>query len=370
MSWLEEMLGVTRPVIAMAHLPPLPGAPHYDAGGGMAAIIDYVGRDLEALQAGGVDAVMFGNEGDRPYLLEASPESLAAMAAVVGALRGEVGVPFGVNYLWDPVATVALAVATGAAFAREVFHRRLRLRHGPVAAQRGEGGAAQMTHLLGLDIGTTSTIGILVDAEGGTRATTSRPSELVSRHPNWAEEDPSRWWSNICAIIPELLASADARASDIAALGVTGMVPTTILLDEEGRPLRDSIQQNDARAVQEIEDVKQAVDPDEFFARTGGSINQQSLAPKLRWLTADVLEQPIQRLLRHPGSCLGAAFVAGVGTGAIDDWSAIGRYVRPDCVFDPESARLPAYREGYDVYRDLYRRLQSLYPRLSALPAE
>ena len=147
------------------------------------------------------------------------------------------------------------------------------------------------------------------------------------------------------------------------------MVPTTILLDEEGRPLRDSIQQNDARAVQEIEDVKQAVDPDEFFARTGGSINQQSLAPKLRWLTADVLEQPIQRLLRHPGSCLGAAFVAGVGTGAIDDWSAIGRYVQPDRVFEPEPSRWPAYRDAYDVYRDLYRKLETLYPRLAALPA-
>ena len=506
-----------------------------------------------------------------------------------------------------------------------------------------------MTLFLGLDIGTTSTIGILVDAEGGTLASASRPSELVSRHPNWAEEDPSRWWSNVCVIVPELLVAAGARASDIAGVGVTGMVPTTILLDDEGRPLRDSIQQNDARAVQEIEDVKQAVDPDEFFARTGGSINQQSLAPKLRWLarhepgcmarakillgsydyitarltgslsvernwaleagfvdlrrdaladdlvrlggivpdllppmrashevagevsvraaaetglspgtpvvagcadhiasafaagasedgdlvvkfggagdillscreavtdprmfidfhivpglyfsngcmaasgsvlnwivrhlaraeveeaeaaglgvhafldrraaevppgaggvvflpyflgektplhdpqargtvvglglhhdlshlwraaleavaygfrhhtdvfsemglkprrviacdggaasdlwlqiTADILEQPIQRLLHHPGSCLGAAFVAGVGTGAIDDWGAIDRYVQPDRVFEPEPSRLPAYRDAYDVYRDLYRKLETLYPRLAALPA-
>ena len=69
MSWLKETFGSHKPVIAMAHLPPLPGAPLYDAAGGMAAIIDYVGRDLENLQAAGVDCVMFGNEGDRPYLL-------------------------------------------------------------------------------------------------------------------------------------------------------------------------------------------------------------------------------------------------------------------------------------------------------------
>ena len=105
----------------MAHLPPLPGAPLYDAKGGMGAIVDYVSRDLEARQAAGVDCIMFGNEGDRPYLLEASPESLTAMTAVVAQLKGALKAPFGVNYLWDPVATVALAVATGATFAREIF---------------------------------------------------------------------------------------------------------------------------------------------------------------------------------------------------------------------------------------------------------
>ena len=110
-----------------------------------------------------------------------------------------------------------------------------------------------MTLLLGLDIGTTSTIGILIDCENRVRATASRPSELVSKHPNWAEEDPALWWANVCEIVPELLARAGAAASDVAAVGVTGMVPTVILLDAERRPLRHSIQQNDARAVDEIE---------------------------------------------------------------------------------------------------------------------
>ncbi len=121
MSWLKETFGNAKPVIAMAHLPPLPGAPLYDAAGGVDAITDYVARDLENLQTAGVDCVMFGNEGDRPYLLQATPESLAAMTAVVAALKPTLKVPFGVNYLWDPVATVALAVATRAAFAREIF---------------------------------------------------------------------------------------------------------------------------------------------------------------------------------------------------------------------------------------------------------
>src|ERR1700757_405128 len=55
------------------------------------------------------------------YVLKASPESLAAMKAAPAAGRPAVQVPLGVDYLWDPVATVALGVATGAGFGREVM---------------------------------------------------------------------------------------------------------------------------------------------------------------------------------------------------------------------------------------------------------
>ncbi len=118
---LERTFGSAKPIIAMIHLAPLPGAPLYDPAGGMQKILDLAAADIEALQEGGVDAVMFGNEGDRPYLLKASPQSLAAMAFVVGELKRLLKLPFGVNYLWDPVATVSLAVASGARFAREIF---------------------------------------------------------------------------------------------------------------------------------------------------------------------------------------------------------------------------------------------------------
>jgi membrane complex biogenesis BtpA family protein len=104
----------------MAHLGPLPGSPGYDRGRGVEGLIQAAAADVEKLQAGGVDSIMFGNEGDRPYVLRAA-EGLAAMAAIVAALKSMLNVPFGVNYLWDPYETVALAVATGASFAREVF---------------------------------------------------------------------------------------------------------------------------------------------------------------------------------------------------------------------------------------------------------
>jgi len=120
-GFLKDLFGTAKPVVAMAHLGPLPGAPGYDAKSGVDGLIAAVAKDIEALQAGGVDAVMFGNEGDRPYVLKAPPEGLAAMTAIVQSLKPSLKVPFGVNYLWDPVATVALAAATGARFGREVF---------------------------------------------------------------------------------------------------------------------------------------------------------------------------------------------------------------------------------------------------------
>jgi membrane complex biogenesis BtpA family protein len=115
------LTGRAKSIIGMAHLKPLPGSPLYDRDGGVQAIIDGVAADLAALQEGGVDAIMFGNEGDRPYLLKAAPEGIAAMAVAIAAVKPMLRVPFGVDYLWDPIASVALAVATGAAFAREVF---------------------------------------------------------------------------------------------------------------------------------------------------------------------------------------------------------------------------------------------------------
>ncbi len=108
-------------VIAMVHIGALPGAPLYDAEAGMEGLIEAAARDVEALQAGGVDALMFGNENDRPYQLEAPAEGIAAMTAVIGALKSKLQLPFGVNYLWDPKASIAIAAATGAAFVREIF---------------------------------------------------------------------------------------------------------------------------------------------------------------------------------------------------------------------------------------------------------
>jgi membrane complex biogenesis BtpA family protein len=120
-TWLSELTGAPKTIIGMAHLPALPGTPLYDAAGGMAKVRDWVRRDLVALQEGGIHAVMFCNENDRPYRLDAGAASIAGLADTVASVRGELSVPFGVDVLWDPKATLAVAAATGAAFCREIF---------------------------------------------------------------------------------------------------------------------------------------------------------------------------------------------------------------------------------------------------------
>jgi xylulokinase len=138
-----------------------------------------------------------------------------------------------------------------------------------------------MALLLGLDIGTTSTIGILIDDGGGTVAVESRPVTFHSDHANWAEEDTGEWWRNVGEICRALVAKAGA---DIAAVGVTGMLPAVILLDATGWPLRRSIQQNDARATAELDEYRAAMEESYFLSLTGTGYSQQLVGPKLMWL--------------------------------------------------------------------------------------
>ena len=105
----------------MIHLPALPGSPLYNPKLGLNYILETAEQDLLALQEAEVDAVMFGNENDRPYEFNANPASSSTMAYVIGTLSNKIKVPYGVNVLWDPMSTIAVAASTGAHFVREIF---------------------------------------------------------------------------------------------------------------------------------------------------------------------------------------------------------------------------------------------------------
>ena len=121
MSWLKEVIGTEKAIIAMCHMQAMPGDPYYDKEKGMKMVVEKAKQDLEALQEGGVDAVMFSNEFSLPYLTKVRTETVAAMARVIGELQPYISIPYGVNCLWDPIASLDLAVAVDAKFVHEIF---------------------------------------------------------------------------------------------------------------------------------------------------------------------------------------------------------------------------------------------------------
>ena len=107
-SWLNDLFCVTKPVIGMCHLSPLPGDPSYDRGRGIPAIVAHARREVEALQEGGVDGILISNEFSLPYLTKTEPITAVTMARIIGEINDAIEVPFGVNVLWDPTSSLAL----------------------------------------------------------------------------------------------------------------------------------------------------------------------------------------------------------------------------------------------------------------------
>ena len=121
MSWLKEVIGTEKAIISMLHLQAMPGDPYYNKEKGIKWGVEKAREDLDALQEGGVDAIMFSNEYSLPYLTEVKRETVAAMGRIIGELQPYITVPYGVNVLWDPKASLDLAAAVDAKFIREIF---------------------------------------------------------------------------------------------------------------------------------------------------------------------------------------------------------------------------------------------------------
>ena len=121
MLWSEILFGVKKPIIAMLHLDPLPGDPRFRPNTAMEEIVEHARADLQALQEGGVDGVLISNEFSLPYERQMNFVTPAAMAYVVGRLKQDLRVPFGVDCISDGRATIELAAAVDADFVRGTF---------------------------------------------------------------------------------------------------------------------------------------------------------------------------------------------------------------------------------------------------------
>ena len=138
--------------------------------------------------------------------------------------------------------------------------------------------------LLGIDVGTSSTKGVLATAVGEVLAVAERPHETSMPQPGWFEHDPATWWADCVAILSELTAAAHGRG-EIAGLGISGIGPCVLVSDDDGTPLRPAILYGvDTRATAEIAELSARLGAEAMLSWGGSPLTSQAAGPKLLWL--------------------------------------------------------------------------------------
>jgi xylulokinase len=134
-----------------------------------------------------------------------------------------------------------------------------------------------------VDIGTSSSKGVLSRSDGEVVATAERPHGLSLPRPGWAEHDAEGvWWADFVSICRELLEKAD---DDVAAVCTSGIGASLLPADEDGRPLRPAILYGiDTRAEKEIGELNERYGEETLLERCGSLLTTQAVGPKLLWL--------------------------------------------------------------------------------------
>jgi sugar (pentulose or hexulose) kinase len=131
-------------------------------------------------------------------------------------------------------------------------------------------------YMLGVDIGTQGSKGVLADAAGSVVASHFVEHGVIHSRPGWAEHDPeTEWWGDFIAITRAIFERARVDASAIAAVCVSGLIPDVAPTDAEGRPVANAILYSDNRAVAEIAEINR---------RLGLSLTSEEMFPKIVWL--------------------------------------------------------------------------------------
>lgn len=137
--------------------------------------------------------------------------------------------------------------------------------------------------LLGIDIGTSGSKGVLARPDGTIVARTETPHQLSLPRPGWAEHDAETiWWADTLKICHELTAIADGP---IVGVCVSGIGPCLLPADADGMPLRPAILFGiDTRATAEIDDLTYQFGRDRVLQRSGSALTSQAIGPKMLWL--------------------------------------------------------------------------------------
>jgi xylulokinase len=140
--------------------------------------------------------------------------------------------------------------------------------------------------LLGIDVGTYSSKGVLVEMDGTVIKTAVVEHEMSIPHPGWAEQDADAvWWGDVVKICRQLLNSDSYRGPDVAAVAVSAIGPCMLPLDSRGRPLRPGLLYGvDVRASRQIDALNHKWGEQAIYDFSGMALTSQAVGPKILWL--------------------------------------------------------------------------------------
>lgn len=153
---------------------------------------------------------------------------------------------------------------------------------------------------LGVDIGTSSSKGVLVDEHGRILATAAVAHDVSRPKPGFVEMDARVWWDEFVGLARDLRLTARAEGIDpeIAAVGVSGMGPCVLLADDHDEPVRPAILYGvDMRTGEQIARMNAELGVDEITRVGGSMLTSQAAGPKIRWI-ADEEPQAYARARR------------------------------------------------------------------------
>jgi len=141
-----------------------------------------------------------------------------------------------------------------------------------------------MAYVLGIDSSTTATKAVLVDEAGHVAGIGMAEYGYDVPKPLWSEQDPGLWWDGTVTAVRAVLGSTGIAGADVAAIGLTGQMHGSVLLDAAGAVLRPAILWNDQRTAHACDEIRAAVGPERLIAITGNDALTGFTAPKLVWV--------------------------------------------------------------------------------------
>jgi xylulokinase len=141
-------------------------------------------------------------------------------------------------------------------------------------------------YLLGVDIGTYSSKGVLVQEDGKIIAQQVVPHGMDMPKPGYFEHDADRvWWHDFVIIVKNLLDISGIDPKQILGIGTSAIGSCVLPIDESGQPLRPAILYGiDTRTTQEIEYLEKTLGREEIFRHSGMHLSSQASGPKILWI--------------------------------------------------------------------------------------